>query len=60
MREGRIDAPKARKIDSETSALLRMKVTSCERPKKPTKRDLKRRLKLVVDRKGNTSVREVE
>ena len=51
---------KKKKFDAAASALLRMKEVRHERPTKPTKRDLERRFKMKIDRKGNPSIVEVE
>ena len=48
------------KMEKGASALLRMGQASHKRPRKPTKRDLERGFKMMVDRKGNPRVVEVE
>ena len=51
---------KEKEVDTAASALLRMKEVRHERPTKPTKRDLNRRFKMKIDRKGNPTIVEVE
>lgn len=40
--------------------LMSMGPVNHERPKKPTKKDLQRKFKMRVDRKGKPSIQEVE
>ena len=40
-------------------ALMSMGPVNHERPKNPTKKDLQRKFKMRVDRKGKPSIREV-
>ena len=48
------------KLDKAAKALLNMGTVKHKRIPKPTKRDLNRKFKLKVDRKGNPSMVEVE
>jgi hypothetical protein len=47
------------KLAKAAKALMSMGQVKHERPKKPTKRDMQRRFKLRVDRKGKPSITEV-
>ena len=48
------------KLDKAAKALLNMGPVPHKRPPKPTKKDLERKFKLKIDRKGNPSMEEVE
>ena len=47
------------KIDKAASALMKMGPVEHKRPGKPTKKDLVRKFKMNVDRKGKPSIKEV-
>ena len=46
-------------LDKAASALMKMGPVPHKRPGKPTKKDLERKFKMNVDRKGNPSLKEV-
>ncbi len=50
---------KEQAIDKASKMLLKMGSIPHKRPKKPTKEELKKRFKLVVDPKGNPLIKEV-
>ncbi len=49
-----------KKLAKAGHALLSARGMNHKRPKKPTKRDLSRKFRLTVDRKGKPSMVEVE
>ena len=46
-------------LDKAASALMKMGPVPHKRPGKPTKKDLERKFKMEVDRKGKPSIQEV-
>ena len=46
-------------IDKAASALMKMGSVEHKRPRKPTKKDLERKFKMEVDRKGKSTIQEV-
>ncbi len=50
---------KEQAIDKASKMLLKMGPVPHKRPKKPTKEELNKRFKLVVDPKGNPFIKEV-
>ena len=47
------------KTDKVASALMNMGPVEHKRPRKPTKKDLARKFKMNVDKKGKPSIKEV-
>ena len=48
------------KVDKATSVLLSMDAVEHKRPQKPTKKDLDKRFKMSVDKKGKPKITEVK
>ncbi len=49
-----------KKLEKAAKILMSLGPVPHKRPPKPTKKDLQRKFKMRVDRKGNPSIEEVE